>query len=122
MSVNDAAGLHVSVALCKHRGPVNAVIWNSLCCPSFFSVRCCSHIAPTGTGEYCMTGGSDGDIHLWNPQSARLIKTYPGHARSVLSLALFAYDSPHWCMFSMFHSCAHNQSQDARQQHAREQR
>ena len=31
--MNDAAGLHVSVALCKHRGPVNAVIWNSL---SFF--------------------------------------------------------------------------------------
>ena len=37
-----------------------------------------------------MTGGSDGDIHLWNPHTARLIKTYPGHARSVLSLALFA--------------------------------
>lgn len=52
-----------------------------------------------------MTGGSDGDIHLWNPQSARLIKTYPGHARSVLSLALFAYNSHNWCVLSLFHVC-----------------
>lgn len=68
-----------------------------------------------------MTGGSDGDIHLWNPQSARLIKTYPGHARSVLSLALFADDSPTGACSQCF-TREHNQSQDTRQQHARKQR
>ena len=41
-----------------------------------------------------MTGGSDGDIHLWNPHTARLIKTYPAHGHSVLSLALFAMPPP----------------------------
>ena len=42
-----------------------------------------------GAGQYCVTGGSDGDIHLWNPYTGKLIKSYQDHARSVLSLSLF---------------------------------
>ena len=107
--MNEASALRVCVKLCKHRGPVNAVLWNSLCLSHPLSslivcmmmkssslFMCClfvgwlsSYCLFAGAGQYCITGGSDGDIHLWNPYTGKLIKSYQDHARSVLSLSLF---------------------------------
>lgn len=35
-------------------------------------------------GNYCLTGGSDRTVKLWNPTRGALLQTYLGHARDVL--------------------------------------
>ncbi|KII65893.1 WD repeat domain-containing protein 83 [Thelohanellus kitauei] len=43
-------------------------------------------------GTYCMTGGSDKAIRLWNPVKGLLLKTYLGHGQDVLDVAA-SFDS-----------------------------
>ncbi|KAI5854302.1 WD40-repeat-containing domain protein [Tricharina praecox] len=58
------------------------------------AVHCVTYSSLTGT--YCLSGGSDRKIHLWNPSTSTKIQTYAGHGYEVLSLtcspdnALFA--------------------------------
>src|SRR5690242_11101274 len=40
-----------------------------------------------GEGTYCMSGGTDKSLRLWNPHSAKLIKSYLGHGWEVLDVA-----------------------------------
>ena len=47
----------------------------------------------TGAGQYCVSGGSDAGVHLWNPYTGKLIKSYQVSARAVLALALTADSS-----------------------------
>ncbi|KJE97182.1 mitogen-activated protein kinase organizer 1 [Capsaspora owczarzaki ATCC 30864] len=51
-----------------HQGAVTAVRFN-----------------PAGT--YCVSGGADKTVNLWNPHSGMLLKTYIGHGHEVLDLA-----------------------------------
>jgi mitogen-activated protein kinase organizer 1 len=37
-------------------------------------------------GNYCLSGGQDRTIRLWNPHRAALVKTYRGHGYEVLDL------------------------------------
>nr|XP_042913128.1 WD repeat domain-containing protein 83-like [Parasteatoda tepidariorum] len=45
-------------------------------------------------GNYCITGGSDESIKLWNPFKSSLLKTYMGHGYEVLDVQSSA-DSSH---------------------------
>ncbi|KAF0992927.1 hypothetical protein HZS_5499 [Henneguya salminicola] len=38
-------------------------------------------------GTYCVTGGSDKVVRLWNPVKALLLKSYMGHGQEVLDVA-----------------------------------
>eukprot|EP00808_Paulinella_micropora_P029214 g48462.t1 len=54
----------------KHKGAVLVVRWN-------------------GDGNYCMSGGRDRGIHLWNPHKGTHIKEYSGaHGYEVLDLEI----------------------------------
>ena len=35
-------------------------------------------------GNYCLTGGSDKSVKLWNPHRSRLLKSYSGHGYEVM--------------------------------------
>jgi len=48
-------------------------------------VHCVTYSALTAT--YCLSGGSDRKIHLWNPSTSTKIQTYAGHGYEVLSLS-----------------------------------
>ncbi len=37
----------------------------------------------TGDGQYCLSGGRDKLVRLWNPQTGLLIKAYKGHGFEV---------------------------------------
>jgi len=39
-------------------------------------------------GNYCLSGGQDKIIRLWNPHKAICIKTYPGHGYEVTDIAV----------------------------------
>ncbi|KAI8926860.1 WD40-repeat-containing domain protein [Entophlyctis helioformis] len=39
-------------------------------------------------GRYCLTGGADRSVRLWSAASGLCIKTYDGHGKDVLGLAL----------------------------------
>jgi hypothetical protein len=45
-------------------------------------------------GEYCMSGGSDKLIRLWNPFAnyTRPIQAYSGHSWDVVDLAMYPVD------------------------------
>ncbi|ORY42794.1 WD40 repeat-like protein [Rhizoclosmatium globosum] len=40
------------------------------------------------SGEYVATGGADRSVKLWNPQSGLCVKTYSGHGKEVLGIAI----------------------------------
>jgi mitogen-activated protein kinase organizer 1 len=44
-------------------------------------------------GNYCLSGGQDKIIRLWNPHKGLLIKTYPGHGYEVNDIAVAADNS-----------------------------
>ncbi|KAK9469707.1 WD40-repeat-containing domain protein [Lipomyces arxii] len=60
-------------ALKEHLGPVHVVKYNS-------------------SGQYILSGGQDKKILLWNPNTARFIKSYNAHGYEVLDIAV-AYDN-----------------------------
>jgi len=39
-------------------------------------------------GNYCLSGGSDRSIKLWNPHNGKLIKTYLGHGWEVADICV----------------------------------
>ena len=39
-------------------------------------------------GKYCMSGGHDRTVRLWNPHTGLHIQTYKGHSYEVLDLAI----------------------------------
>lgn len=39
-------------------------------------------------GDYCISGGADKMIKLWNTASGACVKTYAGHGYDVLGLAV----------------------------------
>ena len=49
---------------------------------------------PSEDGEYCLSGGHDKLVKLWNPQRGRLIKTYTGHGREVAAIAVYVPPFP----------------------------
>jgi mitogen-activated protein kinase organizer 1 len=54
----------------QHTGPVLCVRWNR-------------------DGDYCITGGSDKSIHLWNPHKGTHVKAYVGvHGYDVLDVSI----------------------------------
>jgi WD40 repeat protein len=53
--------------LSEHVGPVNVVKYNH-------------------THKYCLSGGHDKTIKLWNPATGSLVKTYALHRQEVLGL------------------------------------
>ncbi|KAK9798539.1 hypothetical protein WJX73_000934 [Symbiochloris irregularis] len=57
-----------------HEGPVYAVRFNT-------------------TGTYCLTGGKDRTIRLWNPHKGVHIKTYTGHGYDVRDIAVSSDNS-----------------------------
>lgn len=61
--------LNQTLLLKDHTGPVNVVRYNN-------------------DGQYCMTGGHDKTVKLWNPNTGKLIKIYTGHGWEVLSLCM----------------------------------
>ncbi|KAI7908151.1 WD40-repeat-containing domain protein [Cokeromyces recurvatus] len=52
-----------------HKGPVNAVRYNT-------------------NGQYCLSGGRDRTVRLWNSATGLMLHTYNGHGRDVLGLAV----------------------------------
>ncbi|KAI9351996.1 WD40-repeat-containing domain protein [Obelidium mucronatum] len=40
------------------------------------------------SGEYVATGGADRNVKLWNPKTGLCVKTYSGHGKEVLGLAI----------------------------------
>ncbi|XP_010211911.1 PREDICTED: WD repeat domain-containing protein 83 [Tinamus guttatus] len=38
-------------------------------------------------GNYCVTGGSDKTLKLWNPRKGTLLRSYLGHGYEVLDAA-----------------------------------
>ncbi|KAL1927053.1 hypothetical protein VTP01DRAFT_5016 [Rhizomucor pusillus] len=52
-----------------HKGPVNDVCYNK-------------------SGQYCLSGGRDRTVWLWNPASGSAIQSYNGHGRDVLGVAV----------------------------------
>lgn len=54
--------------LSNHTGPVNVVRYNNQ------------------SSKYCLSGGADRSIRLWNPSTGKEVKVYKGHAYEVLSL------------------------------------
>eukprot|EP00026_Physarum_polycephalum_P013882 Phypoly_transcript_14336.p1 GENE.Phypoly_transcript_14336~~Phypoly_transcript_14336.p1 ORF type:complete len:297 (+),score=30.69 Phypoly_transcript_14336:48-938(+) len=44
-------------------------------------------------GSYCLSGGTDKSIKLWNPHKGLLIKSYPGHGYGVRDIAVGADNS-----------------------------
>jgi len=53
--------------LTGHIGPIHTVCYNT-------------------NGTYCLTGGQDKSIRLWNPSNGLCIKTYTGHGWEVLGI------------------------------------
>jgi mitogen-activated protein kinase organizer 1 len=39
-------------------------------------------------GSYCVSGGSDKTLRLWNPHKSLLIKTYTGHGWEIYDLTI----------------------------------
>ncbi|KAJ9096623.1 hypothetical protein QFC20_006385 [Naganishia adeliensis] len=54
--------------LSTHIGPVNVVRYNNQ------------------TSKYCLSGGADRTIRLWNPSAGKEVKVYKGHGYEVLGL------------------------------------
>lgn len=52
-----------------HSGPVNAVCYDHL-------------------GQYCLSGGRDRTVRLWNPYTGMTLHTYTGHGRDVLGVTV----------------------------------
>lgn len=46
-----------------------------------------------GDGNYCLTGGKDRTIRLWNPHRGIHIKTYKSHGREVRDVHVTPYAS-----------------------------
>ncbi|GAA93736.1 uncharacterized protein L969DRAFT_44327 [Mixia osmundae IAM 14324] len=67
-----------------HKGPVNTVVYNS-------------------NGSYCLSGGQDRSVKLWNPTKASLIKSYEAHGYEVLGISV-SHDS------TRFASCGGDRS------------
>ena len=44
-------------------------------------------VAFNSDGNYCLSGGQDRTVKLWNPAKGSLIKTYSAHAHAVLDVA-----------------------------------
>ena len=55
-------------SLSTHTGPVNVVRYNNQ------------------TSKYCLTGGQDRSIRLWNSSAGKEVKVYKGHGYEVLGL------------------------------------
>ncbi|KAI8332177.1 WD40-repeat-containing domain protein [Choanephora cucurbitarum] len=58
----------IETTLKGHKGPINDVCYNH-------------------SGQYCLSGGRDRSIRLWNPSTGLLLHTYNGHGRDVLGIA-----------------------------------
>jgi mitogen-activated protein kinase organizer 1 len=67
-----------------HRGPVNIVKY-------------------ANKGTYCMSGGQDKDVCLWNTERGQLIRKYTGHGRHVQDIAITMDNA-------MFASCGGDRS------------
>lgn len=50
-----------------HKGTINSACYNH-------------------SGQYCVSGGRDRSVRLWNPTSELLLYTYNGHSRDVLTV------------------------------------
>lgn len=61
---------HLDHSLEAHKGPISALAYNH-------------------TGQYCVTGGRDRQVQLWNPVNAFHVFTYQGHSRDVLGVAVY---------------------------------
>ncbi|KAI5450846.1 hypothetical protein NCC49_002587 [Naganishia albida] len=59
---------HLKQTLATHQGPVNVVRYNNQ------------------TSKYCLSGGADRTIRLWNPGAGKEVKVYKGHGYEVLGL------------------------------------
>ena len=57
--------------LAGHNGPVNVVIYSA------------------GAAKYCLSGGQDRTVRLWNPSTGLEIKRYQAHGYEVLSLSWY---------------------------------
>lgn len=55
-------------SLSGHSGSVNVVRYNH------------------GTSKYCLSGGADRTIRLWNPSAGKEVKVYKGHGYEVLGI------------------------------------
>ncbi|KAH3764616.1 mitogen-activated protein kinase organizer 1 [Pelomyxa schiedti] len=58
----------------NHDGPINVIVWNV-------------------PGSYCLTGGQDRSISLWNPFTAKHIKKYRGHNNEILDITVSSDNS-----------------------------
>jgi len=63
----------------EHQGVPKERIRNIECKQG--AVRCVQYSVD---GNYCMTGGADKSLKLWNPNKGSLLKTYMGHGYEVL--------------------------------------
>lgn len=59
----------IELTLKGHTGPVNDICYNV-------------------NGQYCLSGGKDRSVRLWNAKTGFLVHTYNGHARDVLGIAV----------------------------------
>lgn len=41
------------------------------------------------TSKYCLSGGADRTIRLWNPGAGKEVKVYKGHGYEVLGLDMY---------------------------------
>ena len=57
--------------LAGHNGPVNVVTYSA------------------GAAKYCLSGGQDRTVRLWNPGTGLEIKRYQAHGYEVLSLSWY---------------------------------
>ncbi|KAI8137553.1 WD40-repeat-containing domain protein [Fennellomyces sp. T-0311] len=55
--------------LTGHKGPVNQVVYNK-------------------SGQYCLSGGVDRTVRLWNPATGMALHSYIGHGRDVLGVSV----------------------------------
>ncbi|KAI9251943.1 WD40-repeat-containing domain protein [Phascolomyces articulosus] len=67
---------HCDQTLNGHKGPVSQVCYNK-------------------SGQYCVSGGRDRTVRLWNPATGMELHSYNGHGRDVLGLMItLFYRSP----------------------------
>lgn len=104
--------------LLGHQAPVRVVKFNSTCyCNANLrnfgqnrvvlqkvqktdsvALALCLYVRNEGNGNYCMSGGYDKHVVLWNPHQAKQIKAFKGHGYQVMDISI-AFDN------SAFVSC-----------------
>lgn len=90
MTQSSAAMFRAAQTMVGHDGAVNVVRFNRIFFLAF-SLFSLQHklINYLDAGTYCLSGGSDKTVKLWNPFSGKQLKSFSGHSRDVTDLVVY---------------------------------